>query len=95
MKIFKIAAKVVGAIALVAGVTSCGEDEVKVECCSFYSTYTYEGVTSTYSLRACSDGTYSYTEDGVTNSGNWTEDSNYTWAELKDELKDYDNFSCS
>mgnify|MGYP001014016723 CR=1 FL=1 len=90
MKIFKIAARVIGVIALIAGVSSCKDDEAKVECCTFSSTYTYEGVTTTYSGRACSDGTYTTTENGVTESGKWNEDGDYTWAELKAELAEYD-----
>lgn len=85
-KLFKISAMFIGAIAMATGSSSCKKD--KNECCTLSGTYTYEGVKTTYSAKACEDGstTYTYTYDGKTTTGtdSWKDDYS-SWSELKEE----------
>lgn len=91
----------VGAVATMVGFTDCKKDS-KTECCSMSETYTYYGVTYSFDVKACSDGTYTmkYTYDGrtVTETGNWDDEDGYSWAdswaELKEEAED-DGAECS
>lgn len=94
MKLLKLMASFIGAIALIAGVSSC-KDEETIECCTSTETYTYDGVTETYTINACANGTYSYVEtDGTTGSGNWNDDGDYSWDEIKSYILD-NGGSCS
>ena len=88
MKIFKIAARLIGIIALIAGVSSCKDDDANIECCTFSGTDTYNGVTTSYTVSACSDGKLTYVEDGDTDVDTWKGDYG-SWAEVKAQLTEY------
>ena len=84
MKVLKFLSIAIGAVAIITGFDSCKKDS-GIECCSF----TYED----YSVRACDDGTYSYTFDGTTTTGNWTGDFD-SWTELKNYMVSEYNATC-
>ncbi|MDH5368159.1 MAG: hypothetical protein OEW67_14325 [Cyclobacteriaceae bacterium] len=85
MKLIKLTANIIGVFALLTGISSCKDDEVAAnECCTLTETYTYNGVTETYTQKACQDGTWTYTYgDGTTGSYKWNDDPTYTWTEVK------------
>lgn len=70
---------VFGAASLIFGINSCDKDDDN-ECC----TLTYTDGDETYTVRACEDGSITYTYNDQTYSYNWKDDFD-SWAEIKAE----------
>jgi hypothetical protein len=86
MKILQLIARLLGAIALVTGMSACNKDDDKGgnECCSY--SYTDNGIT--YTFKACESGTLTYTtSEGVRETYNW-EDYYDSWSEVKQSFLD-------
>lgn len=85
-KVLKFSALALGALGLVTGMNSCSkDDDDSNDCCTF--TYTYDGETGT--VKACEDGSITYTYgDGTTDTDNWKEDYD-SWADMKAEFIKY------
>lgn len=82
MKLIKLTANIIGVFALLAGVSSCKDDEVtKNECCF----YTYGDLNTRIStIEACQDGILTETFDDGSTGGedSWLDDVP-TWDEMK------------
>ena len=80
---FKLMAMLFGAAAVATGFGSCDKGDDSVECCTL--TETYESYT--YKIKACEDGDVTVTYDGETETFDWQDEGDYTWSEIKEEMK--------
>lgn len=100
-KIFRFAATLTGAFALVTGFTACSKDDDNGgdhgECCTYsYSGTDEYGNAYSYSYTMCEDGTYTYSNsDGESFSANWKTSEDYdgleTWEDIKSYIQEYSN----
>lgn len=89
MKIVKWTARLIGLIAIIASVESCKKEDPN-ECCTFsysYGSYSISG-------KACQDGTFTYTYNGTSDTGTWTDDYD-SWSEVKSLLVNDYGATCS